>query len=257
MFAGKDFLKLQNVLQLNLCGGSERELAMLTPDELMDRLAGDNAIRQIARHFDLTRDQTIAAIGALMPAFLAALKRNPAKAASSPFGQFGSGTRYAPPDDWSRAFSPEAMARGNAILGQLFGSKEVSRAIAEHATHVSQINADTLKRLLPVLAPILMGEFDRPRETVQQPTANPLAEMFETMFAGMSGQAQQGTPAPAERNPFAAMYEEFFRAMRVAPDASRQEPPRKDLFDAGLKMQKEYFDGIESILEKFLPREQK
>ncbi len=45
----------------------------------------------------------------------------------------------------------------NAVLAPVFGSKDVSRAVAGRTAEQTGIGADILKRLLPVAAAMLMG----------------------------------------------------------------------------------------------------
>lgn len=46
---------------------------------------------------------------------------------------------------------------GNSILGQVFGSKDVSRAVAGRAAEQTGIGADILKKMLPVVATMVMA----------------------------------------------------------------------------------------------------
>lgn len=46
---------------------------------------------------------------------------------------------------------------GNDILGQIFGSRDVSRGVAEEAAGSTGISADLLKRMLPILAMAVVG----------------------------------------------------------------------------------------------------
>lgn len=52
---------------------------------------------------------------------------------------------------------PTDVARGNDVLGQIFGSKDVSRTVAGQAAQTSGLSADTLKKMLPVLAMLVGG----------------------------------------------------------------------------------------------------
>ncbi len=115
---------------------------------------------QMAKQFGLQQDQAKSAIEALMPAFSQGLKRN---AAASPtdlasFMQaLASGNHANYLQDPSKAFSPAGMNEGNAILGHLFGGKEISRAVAKQAEATSGVSAAILKQMLPALAPLVMG----------------------------------------------------------------------------------------------------
>jgi hypothetical protein len=100
-------------------------------DMMMNANNGD-AMRAMAQQFGLSTSQVEQAMAALMPAFSTGLKRN----ASNPMDMSnflsalagGNHAQYF--ENMQSAFSPQAMQEGNGILGHLFGSKEVSRAVA-------------------------------------------------------------------------------------------------------------------------------
>lgn len=52
---------------------------------------------------------------------------------------------------------PTEIGKGNAILGQIFGSKDGSRAVAAQASAQSGVEPSLLKKMLPVLAMVAAG----------------------------------------------------------------------------------------------------
>jgi hypothetical protein len=52
---------------------------------------------------------------------------------------------------------PTDMAQGNALLGTLFGSEDVSRAVAQGAAQQSGLDPALLKKMLPMLAMAVGG----------------------------------------------------------------------------------------------------
>ena len=181
------------------------------------------AVELMARQYNLSQQQAQLAMEALMPAFSQGLKRN----ASDPYGvsaflqalSTGQHARYY--EDASRAFSPEGMAEGNGILGHLFGSKELSRAVAAQAAQTTGIQQDILKQMLPALASMIMGglfkqSMGQSTGQTQQTQAgggfgaggNILGEIIEQMMkqgGGMTGQPQpqpRSQPQPNPANPF-------------------------------------------------------
>jgi hypothetical protein len=52
---------------------------------------------------------------------------------------------------------PTEVGKGNQILGQIFGSKEGSRAVAASAAEQSGVEPSLLKRMLPILAMVAAG----------------------------------------------------------------------------------------------------
>ena len=112
---------------------------MLPLFDMLANAQNGNGMEALARQFGLSQQQTQSAIEALMPAFSQGLRRN----ASDPYGlgsflqamATGQHAKYF--DDASRAFSSQGVDEGNGILGHLFGSKEVSRAVAAQAAQAT------------------------------------------------------------------------------------------------------------------------
>jgi hypothetical protein len=52
---------------------------------------------------------------------------------------------------------PTPVEQGNDVLGQIFGTKEVSRSVAGDAAAKTGIDAGTLKKMLPILAMLVAG----------------------------------------------------------------------------------------------------
>jgi len=117
------------------------------------------AIENIANQFGLAPEQAEAAIKQLAPAIGAGLHRNTSKGSglSDLLGALANGNHERYADDPSMLGSPEAVQEGNSILGHIFGSKEVSRKVAEHASANSGVSAAILKKMLPVVATMAMG----------------------------------------------------------------------------------------------------
>jgi len=108
-------------------------MAMNMMDMIM-QAAGGNTAQEAGSQFGLSPEMTQKAIGALLPAISSAMKQN----TSSPQGlagllgalQNGGHEQYL---DNPQALAQNAQTDGNAILGHLFGTKEVSRAVAGRA----------------------------------------------------------------------------------------------------------------------------
>ena len=56
---------------------------------------------------------------------------------------------------------PTEVDRGNDVLGQIFGSKDVSRTVAAHAANQTGIDPALLKKMLPILAMLVGGYLSR------------------------------------------------------------------------------------------------
>ncbi len=123
--------------------------------------AGNGAVvSQLASKFGLDPSQATAALSSLLPALASGVQRN----AASPGGleqltaalRSGGHERYL--DDPSTLAAPETVQDGNGILGHIFGTKEASRQVAGHAAEKSGISADILKKMLPVVASLVMAQ---------------------------------------------------------------------------------------------------
>ncbi len=190
-------------------------------DMMMGAQNGD-AMQAMARQFGLNQSQMEQAMAALMPAFSTGLRRNAANPAD--MGNFlqalagGQHARYF--EDMQAALSPNGKAEGNGILGHLFGSKDVSRAIAAQASAATGIGQEVFKQMLPVLASSIMGGLFK-QSMGQMPQAsssgsgpgNVIGDIIgEMMRQGMGGGARerQRPEASPMDNPFGKILEGMF-----------------------------------------------
>ena len=117
------------------------------------------AVNTLASQFGLSSEQTSSAIGALLPALAGGLQRNVSQPGGleALAGALTSGNHDRYLDDPGRLSSGETVADGNAILGHLLGSKDVSRSVATSAAASTGLSPDLLKQLLPFVASLAMG----------------------------------------------------------------------------------------------------
>lgn len=189
-------------------------------DMMMNAQNGE-AMQTMARQFGLDKEQVEKAMAALMPAFSTGLKRNAANPADlSGFLQAlagGDHARYF--EDMSKAFTPKGMEEGNGILGHLFGSKDVSRAIAAQAAAATGIGQDIYKQMMPVIASAIMGGLYKQSmgqfgaaNTGGGGTGNVIGDLIsEMMRQGMGGgQAKAAPQASPMDNPLGQILEGMF-----------------------------------------------
>ncbi len=129
---------------------------------MLDTLLGgqaDGIVRQMGQQFGLDESQVSSAIGALLPALAAGVSQNAANQSGldALIGALGSGRHQHYVDDIQSLGRAETIDDGNGILGHILGSKDVSREVARQASAQSGVGADILKKMLPVLATVLMG----------------------------------------------------------------------------------------------------
>lgn len=193
---------------------------MLNLFDMLNQSQNGNGMEALARQFNLSQQQTQAAVEALLPAFSQGLKRNTADPygvgnfmSAMATGQYG---QYF--DNAAQAFSPQGVQQGNDVLGQLFGSKDLSRAVAAQAAQASGVGQQVLQQMLPVLASMVMGGLFKQTTNQMQAggfsggggiSGNPLGQIIEEMMrqgGGMGGGMMGGQPqqrqAPQSQNPF-------------------------------------------------------
>lgn len=111
--------------------------------DLITQAGGSQAIDQIAARVGLSPEQARSAAAALGPALAGGFRQQAQSGNLSGLGALASGG--------------DTLAQGNAILGQIFGSKDVSRSVATKAAASTGIGVDQLKMLLPLLASLAAG----------------------------------------------------------------------------------------------------
>lgn len=111
-------------------------------------------VQEAGASLGLDTDQISSAVSALLPALTAGITREEDEGTA---GDLIARIR--------RAGETEALddlgdpvETGNDVLGQLFGNRDVSRAVAADAAQRSGIGEEALKRLLPVVAATLVSQ---------------------------------------------------------------------------------------------------
>ncbi len=187
---------------------------MPTLFDMMSNAQNGKAMELLARQFNLSQQQTALAVEALMPAFSEGLKRN----ASDPYGlanflsALSSGQHAKYFENPMAAFSPTGMQEGNGILGHLFGSKELSRAVAAQAAQATGIGQEVLKQMLPAIAAMIMGGLFKQSTNQFQGFgnmgaggfgggSNPLGDIIEQMMKNGGGFGMPQQRAPEQPNP--------------------------------------------------------
>jgi hypothetical protein len=127
--------------------------------DMLMNAAGGGAIQNVSQQFGLTEQQTGSALGQLVPALMAGLQRNASQEGGMEalLGALGRGNHAQYLDSPELLGEDSTRQDGNAILGHIFGSKDVSRAVAGRAAEQTGIGTDILKKMLPVVATMVMG----------------------------------------------------------------------------------------------------
>jgi hypothetical protein len=170
--------------------------------EILDNAHDGEGMTALGQEFGLTPTQTEAAVTALLPAISTGLKQSTATpdGLGTLFGMMGQQQNLQVMyDDPETAFGPEGVAAGNDALSVIFGSPDVSRAVIDQAQNFSGVSSNILKKMLPVLAGVVLSGL---------------------MRSGSSGKsASPGLPAPSGGNLGDILRQIFGRGMPGSPSA--------------------------------------
>lgn len=133
---------------------------------ILDTITGAHngaAVDQLATQFGLSREQTSQAMSALMPALAAGLQKNMSSqnGVSGLLSALSSGHHQTYLENPASLSDPSTRDDGNAILGHVLGSKDVSRAVAARASQKTGLDTGILKQMLPLVAALAMGGLSR------------------------------------------------------------------------------------------------
>ncbi|PYE36241.1 hypothetical protein C8J35_102627 [Rhizobium sp. PP-F2F-G38] len=213
--------------------------------DMMMQAQNGRAMDVMAQQFGLAQEQMAKATAALMPAFSAGLKTNAANPYD--FGTFlasmssGGYAKYF--EDMTKAFTPQGLADGQAALGQIFGSKDMSGAVAAQAAQLTGIGQDIYRQMLPVVASAIMGGlFKQATGQMSAPPSfgdNPFGPAMQTWLETI-GLARKKEP-PAMPNPFDNPFTQAMQAFFTPPKSPEKPQAAPDMF-AGNPFMKAFQD---------------
>ena len=127
--------------------------------EMIARSHNGRGLDVVGEQFGLSREQTLAAIAELTPMVTSGVRKNTREPDGmvSLFEALSGGQHERYLDDDAAVQFDAAQNDGNAILGHVFGHREVSREVAMQAAGTTGIGSAILKKMLPVIASMVMG----------------------------------------------------------------------------------------------------
>jgi len=148
-------------------------------------------LQSIAGELGVTEAQAKAGADALLPAILGGFKKH---AQAQPegldgllnmVGGLGGGGML------DEVLAPRAtdVTQGNNVLGQIFGSHDVSRTVAQNAAAQTGLHPDVLKKMLPMLAMLVggyMANQSRPSAASAPTGDGGLGSLIGGLMAGQS-----------------------------------------------------------------------
>lgn len=127
--------------------------------QITDLLAQMGGLQDMARQLGISQKQAESGAAALLPAILGGFKKQAQAQPTSLeglgglLGQLGGGGLL----DAVLGTKPANVSQGNDVLAQIFGSKDVSRTVAQQASAKSGLDPALLKKMLPMLAMMVTG----------------------------------------------------------------------------------------------------
>ena len=165
--------------------------------QITDVLAQSGGLQAMARELGISESDAARGASALAPAILGGFKK---QAQAQPagldglgglLGQLGGGSLL----DDVLSPNPTNVSRGNDVLGQVFGSREVSRTVAQSASAQTGLDPGVLKKMLPMLAMLITGYLATQRGTGSAdgaPSSGGLGGLLGGLLGGGAGAGSSG-----------------------------------------------------------------
>lgn len=174
--------------------------------QVTDILAQMGGLQSMARELGVSESQAASGAAVLIPAILGGFKKQTQaqptglEGLGGLLGQLGGGGLL----DNVLSPQPTDTSLGNVVLGQIFGSKDVSRTVATDAAAKSGLSPELLKKMLPILAMLVAGYMAKHRAAESQPagSAGGLGGLLGGLLAGGAG---SGAAPAASRGGLASM----------------------------------------------------
>ena len=173
--------------------------------QITDILTRVGGLQSMARELGISETQAAAAAEALAPAVLGGFQK---QATATPagveglegmLGRLGGGALL----DNVVAAEPTDVTPGNNVLGQIFGSKDVSRTVAQSASAKTGLDPSILKKMLPMLAMLVAGYMAKQRNADSAhpaPGGGGLGDILGGLLRGAGGGGGGGLGSMLDAN---------------------------------------------------------
>jgi hypothetical protein len=166
--------------------------------DVMDVLRRSGGVEAIAKQLGIPPAMASAGAEALLPAVIGGFRKQSDAAGGGDsglgsligmLGGLGGGALAA------NVLGPEQtdINKGNEVLGQIFGSKDVSRTVAGHAANQTGIDPELLKQMLPILAMLVGGYLSARAQGTGAEQGGGLGGLG-SLIGGLVGGGQQAAP---------------------------------------------------------------
>lgn len=165
-------------------------------------LSNGSVVEQLAKNFNLAPQDAQGAIKHMLPALTKGLANNAKKEGGLEglLGALSKGNHQRYVENPGLLGQAETIQDGNAILGHILGSKDVSRNVAGHAAKETGLDFGLLKKMLPALATVAMGALGKQtaqKGILEQAMGGGGGGLLGGLVGGLlgGGQKKQGNPA--------------------------------------------------------------
>lgn len=126
-------------------------------------LKNPSLVGQVAQQLNLDAGDAQSAMKHMLPALSKGITNNLGKQGGLEglLGALSKGTHQKYVDNPNILGQADSIADGNAILGHILGSKDVSRNVAGHASQETGVDFGIMKKMLPMLATMVMGSLSK------------------------------------------------------------------------------------------------
>jgi hypothetical protein len=202
--------------------------------DILTQATGKQGFDAFATQFGMTPQQAKTAMEALLPAFSLGLNRatqSPSDMANL-FGLFTTGTNYAQMFEQPMQAGQSMVEAGQQALTRIFGSPELTQAIAQQTAAATGVGQEMMKQVMPVMASLIMGGLMKGAMSGQ----NPLGDMITAMITRMM--PPQATAAADPVGGMMGMFTNFFGSGAAQkPAAAPGFPGLDQLMELGRQMQ--------------------
>ncbi|PID65542.1 MAG: hypothetical protein CR975_06675 [Gammaproteobacteria bacterium] len=158
--------------------------------QLLQMLIGQqnqSNISDMMEKFGLDENQARQAIGTLLPSVTQGIQKQAQSQNEGILSQLANAQqqRYLD-DDKAHLYDDDAVSEGNDILGQILGSKDVSRQLAGRAAQQTGLDTGILKKMLPMVASMAMGAIGK--QANAQGVANNQGGLMDLVGSFLGGQ---------------------------------------------------------------------
>ncbi len=165
---------------------------------LMNEAEADRQLADLASTFGLTRHQTEAVVDSILPEITRHLERQSLSRGGvadviSMLGEAGT-----TPLEFGRE---KGLERGNALLEQVFGTRDTSRAVAARASRTSGIAQPIIKAMLPHIIQMAMRAFSRRASGGLGDILSKIPDIGATAPAPAGRRGGSAFPAPSGASP--------------------------------------------------------